>query len=337
MIQKALKKQTASVVTITIILMLLSTSCRKIYYMNEISEDVYLYDIEQDSLTRLTFSPEDLKHGLAVSPTGNKFAYCTANEVYEIDLSNATNQLIVQGEFIHGISYSPDGNQLAYVDGNKLFTINIDGSNKTQLLTVDYFSEIQWAPNGEFIVCSNDLGLSVVTLNGELTVLADHPDNWDISVNSEKIYFSANSYNYESQIYCYYLNTNEVFQITEFDGYYGYLKCNPVKDEVIVTVSHDYGVVDLYLIDSTANEPQFLFHKEHIAAPEYASSGEKIVYFGNYPEMVISDFSGNDEIIDFGNFADRYTMKWSNDDKYLILIVSDDWVNPTPKKNMFNS
>lgn len=127
--------------------------------------DLWLYDVQNQSSTRLTTHPE-IDDMASWSPDGAKIAFRSDRQmrggdilIYNLAENSVTNLTDVPGVAIEDRqpAWSPDGSTIAYSSNESgrmnIWLMNPDGSEKRQIrFTAEYDTESAWSPDGKKII-----------------------------------------------------------------------------------------------------------------------------------------------------------------------------------------
>ena len=137
-----------------------------------ISPDVWLYDIQRDTLTRLTFERNNASTGANWTPDGKRVGFPSdragpINLFWKpVDGSGPEERLTTSPNAQHASSFSPDGRFLAYTDiapktGSDIWILPMEGDRKPRVFLQTPFNESgeQFSPDGHWIAyVSNESG-----------------------------------------------------------------------------------------------------------------------------------------------------------------------------------
>jgi len=149
----------------------------------EDTPDVYVIDLEEETLVELVDIPEVPDFSPRWSPDGSQIMFISARTGnYEIFLMNLDDiedpvQITESGTPILNAAWSPDGEQIVFTypmgeQATDLFIIDKDGSTESVFQLTedeDYDNSPAWSPDGEKIVFSSDR--------------SGQPDLWMINVD----------------------------------------------------------------------------------------------------------------------------------------------------------
>ena len=281
--------------------------------------DFYLYDINSNVTTKITSSSDKIESSFSISPDSKKVLYVDENGINEMNIDGSENRILVTKGF--SPCYSPNGDKVAFINENKLFIINIDGTNKNQIYDKDLGLWYPiWSRDGEYIVCSSDNGLCIVSLDGDLQIISsDNSADWyDWSNDSKEIYYSKFLSNNFAQIFKYNILQDKESQITHIDKYNYSPKCNSSKNTILFTSSHaDYGG-DLISCDQDGLNQNVIIHKDRITSPYWSPNGDKIVFVTEESNLAIIDKNGDNYKIINEIPGACMEPKWSNDGNYIL-------------------
>jgi len=132
------------------------------------NEDVWIYEIEREILTRLTYAGGDNQFPVW-TPDSNRVTYSNSiGGVYALvwkpaDGSGFAEKLITSEHPLDPTSWSPDGKMLAFTEhsfstGGDIWILPIEGERKPQLFLKTSFDELEakFSPNGRWIAYSSN-------------------------------------------------------------------------------------------------------------------------------------------------------------------------------------
>ncbi len=121
-----------------------------------INGDVFVYDLQEDDLERVTNTPE-VEIAVAISPDGDEVSYSALRDdffdVYSFDRSSGVERRVTRNEAReHQLQYSPDGDWLAYAVGTDgLMATARSGETKSIALQFMINPMFTWSPDGRAI------------------------------------------------------------------------------------------------------------------------------------------------------------------------------------------
>jgi len=281
--------------------------------------DFYLYDVNNNQTTRITTSPEIIESSYSISPDSKKVLFIDNNGINEMNIDGSEiRNIVAEGS---NPCYSPNGEKIAYILEKQLFVINIDGSNNDQIGDSELgLWHPVWSRDGEYIMCSSDNGLCIISLDGSIeTISSDYSADWyDWSNDSKEIYYSKFVLNNYAQIFKYDLIQEKETQITNINKYNYSPKCNPNTNTILFTSSHaDYGG-DLIVCDKDGLNSKTILHKDKITSPFWSPNGNKLVFVTEDSNIATTDQNGEDyRIINEIPGACMQPI-WSPDGNYIL-------------------
>ncbi|MFB6341066.1 hypothetical protein ACE1ET_05070 [Saccharicrinis sp. FJH62] len=282
--------------------------------------DFYLYDVNSNVTTKITSSSDNIESSYSISPDSKKVLFVDKNGINEMNIDGSENKILVTNG--NSPCYSPDGNKIAYIIENRLFVINSDGTNENQIYDEDLgLWHPMWSKNGEYIVCSSDNGICIISLDGDLQIISSgsSTDWYDWSNDSKKIFYSKFlSNNYYAQIFKYDILQDKESQITDIDKYNYTPKYNPVTNAILFTSSYaDYGG-DLITCDEDGLNQNVIIHKEKIESPCWSPNGDKIAFVTEGSNLAMIDRNGENYKVINEIPGACMTPIWSNDGNYIL-------------------
>lgn len=114
--------------------------------------EVYLMTVDGLQQRRLTETAE-WEEDLAWSPNRGQIAFTRGQNLYLLNIEDASQQLLLHAEYSYGLSepaWSPDGTRIAFASGtlhySGIFLITADGSNQSVLHVPGSVVEPAWMP-----------------------------------------------------------------------------------------------------------------------------------------------------------------------------------------------
>jgi len=119
------------------------------------SDDVWIKDLNSDSLTQATHS--GYASNPKLSPDGTKALYFEYQNLYVIDLSNGNTLMVDDNTDWYSLDWSPDSRRVLFVscaNGNgDIFVYDLDNAAKTQVAeSVNGVYNPTWSPDGKSII-----------------------------------------------------------------------------------------------------------------------------------------------------------------------------------------
>ena len=281
--------------------------------------DFYLYDVHNNTTTRITTSPDTIESSYSISPDSKKVLYTNENGINEMNIDGSGNRILVA----KGSSpcYSPDGRKIAFIKESKLYVANHDGTNQQRICdkNVALWHPV-WSGDGENIACSSDSGVCVISLDGSFQLISTglNADWYDWSNDSKEIYYSMYLSNHFAQIFKYNFTQGKESQVTNSDKFNYNAKCNPVRNMILFTSSlASYGG-DLVTCNPDGSNPNVIIHQNQVMSPCWSPDGEKIAFVTEDSDLAVIDRNG-------GNYKTINKIpgacmepKWSNDGNYIL-------------------
>ncbi len=309
---------------LSFLLLFSAISCENTDVQNEIDSeqglyDFYLYDVNSHLTTMITSSSDKIEFSYSISPNSKKILFVDENGINEMNIDGTENRIIVSnGE---SPCYSPEGDKIAFIFEHRLFVINTDGTDKNQIGDIDLgLWHPVWSKDGEYIVCSSDDGLCVVSLEGDIKIISSEnsADWYDWSYDSKEIVYSKSVTNNYTQIFKYNILEDQESQITDIDKYNYNPKYNPGTNSILFTSSHSNYGGDLIICDDDGLNQEVIIHKDKIESPYWSPDGNKIVFVTKESNLAVIDKSGvNYKIINKISGACMEPL-WSNDGNYIL-------------------
>jgi len=131
-------------------------------------DDVWIYDLERETLTRLTFDPGD-DHNPLWTPDGKRIVFDSGrtgeagHNLYwkAADGTGQVERLTTSPNSTGVHSFSPDGKRLVFEENNNLHVLSMEGERTSQPLLQSQFreTEAKISPDGHWIAyASNESG-----------------------------------------------------------------------------------------------------------------------------------------------------------------------------------
>ncbi len=281
--------------------------------------DLYLYNTNSYTNTRITDSPEKTESKYSFSPESKKILFNSEGAAYIMNIDGSEMTLLTSK--LTYADWSPHDTEIVYVNDGELFLMNFDGSNERQLTNADIgFWKPIWSQDGQKIACCSDSGLCIVTMDGNVKIISkDNTASWyDWSFDSKKLVYSKYISNNYAQIFKYNIDEKSEYQLTFFEKYSYDPYWNPKKDEIIFTSSlADYGS-DLKLMNSDGSKQKTIIHKNNINSPCWSPNGKQITFITDNSNLAIIDINGNNYRIINEIPGACMEPLWSPDGKYIL-------------------
>lgn len=317
------------VLFVTLIVSAFFLSCNKEENIDTMSGlyDLYIYDLNKATNTKITDSPTELENPLAFSKDCKEILFKNDAGIYAVKLDGSDFHVVIPStsSLINwDISLSNNGNDFAYTkdNGGALYLMNSDGTNE-RLITYNIRFKLWkpiWSKDDNLIACCSDSGIVTVNMNGNYEIIStEKPAQWyDWSFDSKKLAYSKYSDNKYSQIFVFDLETKNESKITSYPRYCYNAFWRPGKSEIIFTSSTaDYGS-DLILTDADASDKKTILHQKSINTPVWSPDGTKIAFITENSDLAVIDIDGDNYKVLNNIPGACMTPIWSPDGNYIL-------------------
>jgi Tol biopolymer transport system component len=299
--------------------------------------DLYLYNTENNTNTRITNTPNVTEIRYLFFHDSKKILFFTPQGGYTINLDGSGQTLLIDTLTIADLS--PDDKELVYVKHKNLLLMNSDGTNIRQLSNESigcWFPK--WSRDGQKIMYSKNTTytsskLDIITLNGNVSNLLNFSSttSYDWTFDSKGIVYSKGDSNHVAHIFRYDLSAGSETQLSTGNNYGYYPACNPVNDEICSTsaVANSNGnlmLMNLMLMKSDGTQQSTIFHNTILDTPYWSPDGNHVTFitgdsYSGYDRNVgIIDVDGSNYRIINSIKGECSNPVWSPDRKYILYF-----------------
>ena len=139
--------------------------------------DLFLLDLNDEHITRLTDTPDIGETDVSWSPDG-KYMASRWDGITLVDPNSGEEQILDVGVFYGGNRYtwSPDGQWILFIGDFGLYLASSMGANGTHLVLTRPLLEIAWSPTGDYVAYTT---VSIPGSGNELHIVS--PDELGLS------------------------------------------------------------------------------------------------------------------------------------------------------------
>jgi Tol biopolymer transport system component len=296
--------------------------------------DLYLYNTENNTNTRITNTPDITEIRYLFFHDSKKILFFTPQGGYTINLDGSGQTLL-----INTLTYadvSPDDKELVYVDNKNLSLMNSDGTNIRQITNtndgLDYGGP-KWSRDGQKIVYIKNTtpvhnSLGIITLNGNVAKLLNFysTTSYDWTFDSNGIVYSKWDSNYLDHISRYDLSSGSETQLTTGNKYGILPACNTVNDKICFLSVLSNSGSDLTLMKSDGTQQSTILHNSLLDTPYWSPDGNHITFItgdsslGYDRNVGIIDIDGSNYRIINSIKGECMNPIWSPDGKYILYM-----------------
>ena len=282
--------------------------------------DLYVYDIENATNTRITDSPLHTEIDIRIYPVENKIIYQGDGAIQMVDIDGANQNTIVDSYDYGGYGISSDGKQIVYSDGNFIYLANINGTDVRQLTDDDRkLYRPKFSPVGTKILASGENGLFLVDMEGNIEQIYNRASEDSVvdatawSFDGSKIAFDLYS-GFNSKILVYDVEDKNLLELgTGFQPVW-----HPFKFEILFNRVLSPSSTELVSIASGSTQETIIDNKGFHSYQKWSPDGQEIIFVNGEGNLIVlnNNGSGSREINELKGSS--WEPNWTYDGRYIV-------------------